>query len=1352
MNAFNCPNCHFELEEGARFCPNCGQEIEETYPETPIRPDQEPNTLSPGVCGRCGTEYDPPVPAFCHACGQPLEGSEDVTPVVEEAQGVIEQSDVSKKTSRRLPTVPKIFTKSAIRPILALLAGIVVVFGGYQIWRFIQGRQGQSARIAACKPVEPGEDFEEANRSDFSGRLKTNAYFAAGIEYSIADNSSLVVPEDITLIVEPGARVRFGQGSKLVIEGTLLACGKSSRRILFTADTANAEPGYWSGVEILNASDESVLGHVTFEFGGGDSHAPLHVEGTDLQLEDLEFDSNIWYAISFDPNTRPRIKSPIEVKNGPKGLEIREGDMTRDQTWGNEQPRIVNGVLTIADGTKLVVAEGSVVRFLPDSALRILGSFDAIGSSDQSILFTSAYDAEEDTRHEPQTGDWGGLLVLGSDSEAHIEHLEIRYAGGISEMNGCVYIAEAKPIIHDIKISNCAVFALSTDIASDPQLQSLTMDDDEMMHRWEIRGSSLGDRTTHQIVPQLDAEGQDLLPVITGQVRIEKDAVLQIESGSTLVFHGKESGLVIEGDIQVRGTSNAPVIMTSWRDDSVGGEGRPVAGDWWAVILKNSKIDSTQLSHLTIRYAGSGTEKTNGCLALENANPTLENLRITDCGVYPISSDAASSPSVSDLDLADNQRANRWEIVSSKLVDNRVFQWDRITDLNGDRIVRIISGQVLVEYEAELELEQGLWLAFRENAALISKGTLRAISTPQDPITLTSWRDNELPSTEGNPQPGDWAGLILEGAGYTKELENVEIRYAGSERHQLGGLTLSASSPRLKNISISHSSYYPITSNLESNPTVEGLDFSENVSEDAWGILGSELPGGSEQQWGMLLDNSGSTINRVVLDDLTIKENALLEIDAGVVVKFLSGTGLHVHGRLSTEGSAELPVVFTSWRDPNYSKERSASAGDWAGIFLNTRSNNTLHHAEVRFAGGGRYSQGSIVLSNASLDVSEVQVREGGGYPISMQLGDNLQLNGLSLIENQQGSVIEIRGTEIQDVGEIVWGPWQTRSGETLPRVITGDLQIGEGTTLRIEPGVVAMFQPNTGIQVWGGFVCSGAVFTQTGDQEFSSIGVALDSTIPWKGIAINGRGLISIEDAVIRNAQNGIWLNDSTPTITNLVISSSHEAAISSDLLSQPNIEALLLSGNAINGMVIRGTGFPAGEARWELLGSVDDQVVRVIQGQLSIGEGSRLTIDPGVIIKFSQQSGLQIDGELRVGRNGAAQVHFTSILDDTVGGSTSAQVGTPNRGGWLGLNVNPNQTHAFLSLLNATIRFARNGLFLTNLPAWDYEGLEITESQFYGISCDAASFIVPDDIDLLLHDNQIETLSCPTPDRGSS
>lgn len=106
------------------------------------------------------------------------------------------------------------------------------------------------------------------------GTLTEDLILSTGTEYSL--ESALIVPDGLTLTVEPGVVVRAATGSDVYVAilqgGTINAEGTSSNPIVFTSATATPNPGDWGGLIVLGrAPINSVVGGdatSTSEIGG----------------------------------------------------------------------------------------------------------------------------------------------------------------------------------------------------------------------------------------------------------------------------------------------------------------------------------------------------------------------------------------------------------------------------------------------------------------------------------------------------------------------------------------------------------------------------------------------------------------------------------------------------------------------------------------------------------------------------------------------------------------------------------------------------------------------------------------------------------------------------------------------------------------------------------------------------------------------------------------------------------------------------------------------------------------------------------------------------------------------------
>ncbi len=134
---------------------------------------------------------------------------------------------------------------------------------------------GCSSDDTADVIINQGEGGEtDASLLTLGGTLTEDLTLEAGEEYSL--ESALIVPEGITLTIEPGVVVRASAGSDVyvaILQGaTINAEGTSSNPIVFTSASLTPNAGDWGGLIILGrAPINSVVGGdatSTSEIGG----------------------------------------------------------------------------------------------------------------------------------------------------------------------------------------------------------------------------------------------------------------------------------------------------------------------------------------------------------------------------------------------------------------------------------------------------------------------------------------------------------------------------------------------------------------------------------------------------------------------------------------------------------------------------------------------------------------------------------------------------------------------------------------------------------------------------------------------------------------------------------------------------------------------------------------------------------------------------------------------------------------------------------------------------------------------------------------------------------------------------
>jgi hypothetical protein len=100
-------------------------------------------------------------------------------------------------------------------------------------------------------------------------------------------------------------------------------------------------------------------------------------------------------------------------------------------------------------------------------------------------------------------------------------------------------------------------------------------------------------------------------------------------------FQGAATQLAVNGTLASQGTAQNPVILTSVKDDSVGGDSNgdgsattPGAADWNSVLVAGG--GTANLAYTTIRFAGFGNPA--GGILNNGGSVTLSNSALSNNG------------------------------------------------------------------------------------------------------------------------------------------------------------------------------------------------------------------------------------------------------------------------------------------------------------------------------------------------------------------------------------------------------------------------------------------------------------------------------------------------------------------------------------------------------------------------------------------------------------------------------------------------------------------------------------------------------------------------------------------------
>lgn len=497
-------------------------------------------------------------------------------------------------------------------------------------------------------------------------------------------------------------------------------------------------------------------------------------------------------------------------------------------TWTLAGSPYVVCPIYVNSGVTLTIDAGVVVKFTQgNGSITVDGALVARGTPQQPIIFTSFRDdsAAGDTNGDanatsPAPGDWNWLHFNGA-SRGVLEHAVVRYGGDTYGHN--VQIDTPNVTLTDSTFAYAREEGIYFEGAVPPLLarnqfigngtsavwlgmynaSSLTLEDNQ------ATGNGINGFVVNTAVNgPVTWDGDVAFPFVAYGLGVNASGQFTLTPGTVVKSYNADTTIRVYGRMHAQGTADQPIIFTSLRDDTAGGNTdnnartAPAPGDWNTLTFEGASSGSV-LDHVEVRYAGHswgygllvGTPDiliTNSAFAynqdkgiyFEGAIPSqLTNNRFIGntgpaarLGMY----------SATSFTLAGNQVSGNGVngFVVSTAVNSNVT-WD------GDPALPFVVESLGVARGAIFTLSPGD--IFKSSGPHIGvAGTLIARGAAAQPIYFTSLRDDTVGGdTNGDggataPAPGDWNNLRFEYAAPVSGnvLEHVVVRYGGQGWHE----------------------------------------------------------------------------------------------------------------------------------------------------------------------------------------------------------------------------------------------------------------------------------------------------------------------------------------------------------------------------------------------------------------------------------------------------------------------------------------------------------------------------------------------------------------------------------------